>query len=134
MHLEKIPGALLPRGIFIGLAGLHDFLQTLAFRSQLIHHIVLHLQSILEIIDHPLFDFLKLLDTVLIRNAHPLMLSCLFLLRVRDIDVEILPVDVLVFGCVSAMVQLMIALHYLLLLVAIFCLETLIGDIHALTL
>ena len=134
LHLEKIAGALLLWGVFVGLTRLHDFLQAFAFRSQLIHHSVLRLKSVLEIIDHSLLNFFKLFDSHLVGNSNALMLCSLFLLHHRNVFVIVLSTDVLVLGCVSPIVKLMIALHDLLLLVAIFWLEALICDVLALSL
>ena len=134
LHLEKITGALVPWSVFVGLARLHDFLQAFALSCQLIHHIVLHLKSVLEIIDHSLLNYFKLFDSHLVGNADALMLCCLLLLYQRNVSVIVLSTDFLVLSCISPIMKLMIALHDLLLLIAIFCLEALICDILALSL
>lgn len=58
LHVKQIAGTLLPGRVLVGHSRLHDFLQTLTLLCKLIHCLILHLESVLKIHDHALFNVL----------------------------------------------------------------------------
>ena len=56
---HEVCGAILSSWrILVGHPWLYDFLQAFALRGQFVHGLVLHLECVLEIIDHPLLNLL----------------------------------------------------------------------------
>lgn len=134
LHVEQVASALLSWGILVGHSWLHDSLQSLAFASKFVHYIILHLKSVLKIVDHSLFNFLQLLNALFVCQANPLMFLCSLLMRHRHITVVILSIHVFVVRCVSALVCHIDLIIHFLVLVHVPCLEALISEILALSL
>ena len=134
LHLDQICGAIVARGILVGHSWLHHPLQPLALRTKLVHDLVFHLEGVLEVVNHPLFDLLKLLDTHLVDLAEARMLDSFLLVGLgHGAIVSFTTVVRICFGVVAvaeAVVGLVRPRRLLLMLLA----EALIVDVLRLSL
>ena len=96
---------MISRSILVCHSRLHNFLKALAFVCQLVHHIVFLLQSVLKIIDHSLFNLLKLLDALFVGGTNAFMLGCLHLMVVRYVVIVGFTVEFFVLFRVATDVQ-----------------------------
>ena len=123
-----------PRCILVGHPRLHDLLQTFAFRSQIVHHLVFNLQCVLKIVDHSLLNLFQLLDSLFVGLTDTSVLCGLGCMRCRNISIVHVPVVIGVLFGILAHGQAVVGTVLVDRLVVIPGLEALAGELGGLVL
>ena len=101
LHVDKLRGALISRCILVRHSWLHHFLQPLALVGQIVHRIVLLLQSILEVGHHTLLNFFQLFNASLVSLTNTLMLQSLALVHARNAMVVVFTIEIFCLFCIA---------------------------------